>query len=321
MNWVWRKPELTRDGQVAFWNRQARTYEATDMTNDNPHEIERVIERTNPGVHSEIVTLGGAVGCRDPLMVLRAKYCSKKGGFCSRGPRLPRIFFNDIAQEMARKAEESFLAGCKKCGVEMEFFPGHIMDVCDQVRKDRPRMLLLGVYSDDGLFSSYPQNRYDVCGFDEYMKHRKILGDGFWFDWLILRGGSLQAEDYSGVFVESDWPADKLSDARNRLSEKYSSALESSQLIAVQVVSIHRNLEGFFISHWFNARRILSLLREVFPDEEFEIKEDTFPKGMLFAIERRNSVPEGIVTILNNVLGNVLPQEQISTLNRVKDIL
>jgi len=319
-NWEWRKPELTRAGQIAFWNRQARTYEATDMTNDNPHEIACVIERTDPDVHSEIVTLGGAVGCRDPLAILKAKYCSEKDGSCCRGSRLPRIFFSDISPEMVRRAEESVLAGCKGCGIEMEFCASPIADACSQIKTGRTRTLLLGVYSDDGFFKSDPQNGYHLSGFNEYMKNSEILGERFWFDWLVLRDGLLQT-DHHGLFVEPIWPAEKLADARRQLASNYAIAAQSNGLVALQVVSAHRDREGFFISHWFNARGILSLLREVFPEDGFGIKEDIFPKGMLFAIERRNGAPEGIATILNNVLGNVLPQEQISTLNRVKDIL
>jgi len=320
MVWVWRKPELTRAGQVAFWNRQARTYEATDMTNDNPHEIACVIERTDPSVHSEIVTLGGAVGCRDPLAILKKKYCSEKDGSCYRGAKLPRVFFNDIALEMVQKAEENVLAGCRSCGVEMEFCPGPIAEACAQIKTRSPRTLLLGVYSDDGFFKSEPQNGYQLCGFDEYMKNCEILGERFWFDWLVLSGESLQI-DHCGLFVEPIWPADKLTDARMQLANDYAAVAQSNELVALQVVSAHRDREGFFISHWFNERGILSLLRRVFPEDEFGIKEATFPKGMLFAIERRNSVPRGIATILNNVLGNVLPQEQISTLTRVRTIL
>jgi len=291
------------------------------MTNDNPHEIACVIERTDPGVHSEIVTLGGAVGCRDPLAIIKAKYCSEKDGSCCQGSRLPRIFFNDISPEMVRRAEESILAGCKGCGVEMEFCASPIADACFRVKKGSvSRMLLLGVYSDDGFFKSDPRNGYNLSGFDEYMKNSEVLGERFWFDWLVLRDGSLQTDRY-GLFVEPIWPAEKLADVRMQLANDYATAVRSNGLVALQVVSAHRDRDGFFISHWFNARGILSLLREVFPEDVFGIKEDTFPKGMLFAIKKRNSVPEGIATILNNVLGNVLPQEQISTLNRVKDIL
>ena len=320
MDWVWRKPELTRAGQVAFWNRQASIYEVADMTTDNYHDIACIVKKIDPSVHSEIVTLGGAVGCRDPLAILKKKYCSEKDGACSHGANLPRIFFNDIAPEMVREAEENVLVGCKKCGVEMEFYTGHIAGACSQVERGKPRMLLLGLCSDVGFFKSDSQHGFTLCGFGEYMKNCEILGERFWFDWLVFRDGALQTDHY-GLFVEPVWSAEKLANARIQLANDYAIAAQSSELLALQVVSAHRNREGFFISHWFNARGILSLLREIFPEEEFEIKEDTFPKGMLFAIERRNSVSEGIVTILNNVLGNILPQEQISTLNRVKDIL
>ncbi|TSC94569.1 MAG: hypothetical protein CEN87_410 [Parcubacteria group bacterium Licking1014_1] len=318
--WDWRKPEVTRAGQVSFWNRQARTYEAADMTNDNPHEITCVIRKTDPGVHSEIITLGGAVGCRDPLTILKAKFCSEKDGSCCRGIKLPRVFFNDIAPEMVRKAEENVLAGCKACGVEIEFYLGPIAEACVQIKRDLSRTLLLGVYSDEGFFNSNPQNGYHLCGFDEYMKNCEVLGERFWFDWLVLRDGSLQT-DRHGLFVEPAWSVEKLTHARKQLADDYATVSQSCKLVAVQVVSAHRDREGFFISHWFNAQGIFSLLREVFPDEEFKVEQSTFPKGMLFTIERRNSTSEGIVTIINNVLGNILPEEQISTLVQVRAVL
>jgi len=320
MKWSWRKPEVTRAGQVAFWNRQALTYEIADMTNDNSHEIVHVIGKTNPSVHSEIVTLGGAVGCRDPLAILRASFCGKKGTSCFSGVKLPRVFFNDLSPEMVRKAEESVLAGCRNCGVEIEFCSGPIADACLQVKNDRHRTLLLGVYSDAGLFAANPQNGYELCGFDEYMRNRKILGDRFWFDWLVLRDGSLQTDHY-GLSVESNWSVEKLATARMQLESDYAVASRSHDLVAIQVVSNHEDREGFFLSHWFNTQGLLSLLKEVFPEKEFGIEYSTFPKGMLFAIDRRGCNSEGIVTILNNVLGNILPEEQIPTLTRVMAIL
>ena len=221
---------------------------------------------------------------------------------------------------MVQRAEENVLAGCRECGVEMDFYTGHIADACGRVKKDRSRVLFLGLCSDVGFFKSDSQHGFMFCGFDEYMKNCEILGERFWFDWLLFNGESLRFTN-RGFFVEPIWPAEKLADARRQLADDYATAVQSSELVALQVVSAHRDREGFFISHWFNARGILSLLREVFSEEEFEIMEAEFPKGMLFAIARRNSAPTGIVTILNNVLGNVLPQEQISTLSRVKDIL
>jgi len=290
------------------------------MTNDNSHEIVHVIERTDPSIHSEIVTLGGAVGCRDPLAILKAKYCSEKDGSCCQGSRLPRIFFSDISPEMVRRAEESVLASCKDCGIEMEFCASPIADACIRVKRNLSRTLLLGVYSDIGFFDSNPQDGYGHCGFDEYIRNRKILGDRFWFDWLVLRDGSLQTDHY-GLSVESNWSAEELASARKQLADDYAVVSQSHDLVAIQVVSNHQDKEGFFLSHWFNAKGILLLLKEVFPEREFGIEYDTFPKGMLFAIERRGHSSEGIVTILNNVLGNILPEEQILTLTRVRTIL
>lgn len=68
----------------------------------------------------------------------------------------------------------------------------------------------------------------------------------------------------------------------------------------------------------YEQTRIL-LLDE--PTNQFDIRYTSFPKGILCVIEPRNTKPDGVVTILNNVLGNILPDEQLCTLESVKAVL
>ncbi len=43
--WLWQRPQMTVQGQIAFWNKQAETYADTDMTNDNQWEMDVVLEK------------------------------------------------------------------------------------------------------------------------------------------------------------------------------------------------------------------------------------------------------------------------------------
>jgi hypothetical protein len=95
--WRWQMPLLTREGQKTFWDRQAPDYGSADMTDNKGEEIlvrslsSEVSARNEP--LEDIVTLGGAVGCRDPLIVTDVL----------RKPPA-RIYFNDLSDKMTRAA-------------------------------------------------------------------------------------------------------------------------------------------------------------------------------------------------------------------------
>lgn len=188
---IWPKPALERDGQLVFWNQQADSYETADMTNDNLGEIVEVVERfrANPQIWRDIVVLGGAVGCRDPKMILQEAICRKSDSPCSPPSEGVHILFSDLAPDQVDRAKYDILAKCQNCeNINMDFLVGPIHEVCKGIGQ-ACRTLMLGVYDAQGFFRADSLRGYPLAGFDEYLNNSAVLGDHFWFDWLFCKDG------------------------------------------------------------------------------------------------------------------------------------
>ena len=103
--------------------------------------------------------------------------------------------------------------------------------------------------------------------------------------------------------------------------QKAASNGEFDDVIGLQVIGQHEHREGFFLSHWYTPSGFLKMLREAFPEGQYLIAEDHFPKGMLYTIDPVGEQPQGVVTVLNNVIGNVLPHSQFETLLAIREII
>ena len=123
----WNKPVLTVQGQSVFWDAQAAGYEQAPMTVDNQPEMEAVLDRCRQIVTlKEIITLGGAVGCRDPKVILDELF------FQNPSRPLPRVVFNDLSNQQVQWARENALANYANRGVQISFLPGEIKTVCNR---------------------------------------------------------------------------------------------------------------------------------------------------------------------------------------------
>lgn len=323
MEWIWQKPDLNRTGQAEFWDRQSESYEKADMTVDNEMEITLAISEISCEINEEIIVLGGAIGCRDPKMILEQIFCVKNDKGCFPGERLPAVVFNDLAPKQVKRAREDILAKChQSCGANIDFIHGPIHEVANQIVPNN-RKLYLGVYGIHGFFWSDADRNYHFCGFDEYIKNRDILGDHFWFDWLVFRNGRLKTES-TGLSISADASENERETFKQKLLNAYATAsrMRPYNIAAIQVVSAHRGQSGFFLSHWYNHEILTDVLRIVFPSRElFTIRHKIIPKGSLFIVERRDTGVNGVITVLNNVLGNILPDEQVDTLKSIKSLM
>lgn len=316
----WPKPDLTCEGQTIFWDKQAPFYETADMTTDNPQEIVYVIEQFQKNKYEEIITLGGAVGCRDPYMILQRAYC-RFAEKCSLGSNMPkRIFFNDLSLAQVQYAQSKILNPCiQHCGLEIIFQAGNALDACQTFGEysRKPRVLFLGVYKLEGFFRAIPEENYPENGFTCYINNRQVLGNHFWYDLLCFQESELRVYplDTQLCLIEQ---TDQTEEVLKRLSELLKNY---RPYIALQIVGAHKNLPGFFLSHWYKLEPLRELLEIVFEPKRFSISCEEFPKGYVFQIQRKSIKAQGAITILNNVLGNILPEEQIATLKAIKDIL
>jgi len=318
----WRKPELTQAGQRKFWNRQAPTYDMADMTVDNSLEIKEVVEHCRVNRYSELINLGGAIGCRDPKMILEYVYCHRDGVICippNKG--LPQVFFNDLAEAEVARAEKEILARCQQCGVSIKFCAGPIHEVCKQIGHGS-RTLLLGVYNVESFFNAGPCHDYPLAGFDEYLKNTATLGDVFWFDWLVFQNGFLSTEP-DDLRLSAAVASNVRLTFRQNLEQRCRERLhENSNAIALQIVSVRKGYDDFFISHWYKKDGLCRLLSSVFPPNDYEVQPLLhLAKGFLTVIKKKGVVATGVITMLNNVLGNIIPSEQMLTLEAIKSLM
>lgn len=319
---IWTKPALTRAGQLKFWERQYGVYENAEMTVDNQGEMDAVLEVCEGIKIDDIITFGGAVGCRDPLMIFKDSVCTNNNGSCippNRG--LIRAYFNDLSPALLGTAKDCILANCHDCGADITYHPGAIVEVAGQLPSGL-RTLILGVYSTMAFFVPNPARGYPAAGFDEYIANHEILGDHFWHDYLVYNGQAISTIK-TGLELNYNISPNDIVQYRSSLMASTHQKLIQQRLgiIALQTIGVRPDQEGYFVSSWFDQAGLNRLIGNIFPPDEYNVEVKTFPKGFLYAINRIGVAPTGIVTMLNNVFGNVIPTEQLSTLEAVRSLI
>lgn len=312
----WCKPIMSVENQSAFWDAQSEIYEGADMTVDNQKEMEVVIRACREIQYQDLITLGGAVGCRDPKMILEDLV--SRG---ANGDQLPVVFFNDLSGQQVRKAKESVLKPFTDKGLTINYLPGEIRNTCGSI-PTKPRRLIVGVYNCHSFFNAHPNDGYPNCGFDEYLKNSAILGSDFLMEWVKLTSDNrmvssgfrarVNVEDGIGNRV---WIKNLVDISRGP------SGGVMGDITALQIIGRHIDNPGFFLSHWYTQHGFSKLLESVFPSDRFEISTETFAKGMVFIVDPIGVKPSGVVTVLNNVIGNVLPDDQYETLCAIREII
>lgn len=310
---IWRDPpELTLEALIAFWGSQ-QNYDDAEMTNDNGEEMDIVLSRVRAIRCEDIVTLGGADGCRDPKLILEDMQ--------SRRSALPSVIFNDLAKELVCKARDKHLTAFAERGVNIAYVPGTIADVCKQIRSV-PRRLLLGVYRSEAFFTASAHGEKRQAGYDGYLKNHALLGDEFFMRLVSLTASNNLVPASPCAWVRHDHNANRKLIARNALEalDRRHGALETPRT-AVQVIGRRDGRAGLFLSHWYMRVGILELVRNVFTRDQFDVDVAVCPKGIVFTIDPISRKPMGIITVLNNVLGNVLPESQHETLMAIRKIM
>lgn len=304
-------PALTAEGQVAFWDRQAPGYQKAPMTKDNKGELDAVTEFCKNYVAAgyvarDVITLGGANGCRDPRVVTDA--------LSAEGHSVERVIFNDLSAVMTEYAKEYSLNHYRGQGVEVEVIPGPIHEAVSLIPR-APRRVIIGVYRAQALISRYEEEGHNGSGIDEYLKNRNVLGSQFNFDAVSLNAGLYRDLGVGAVLHTHPSPL-----WQETVQKVLGTCLANDSTGAIRVVGQDPSREGFFLSHWFMEKNFREMVVWAFgPERAKSIQIARCPKGYVLCIDPIEP-PQGIVTLLNNVVGNILPDEQRDSLRAVSEL-
>lgn len=307
-DWAWQPPRLNPEGQIRFWDRMAATYEGADMTQNmgEQHVVERLTDEfVVRGFQAEdVVTLGGAVGCRDPRIVVDRLRIG--------GQTPKRIFFNDLAPALVAHASENELASQRAGGIDVHAFSGKVADSYAHIPK-MPRRVLIGVYGAEAFVRPAPEEGHRQDGFTEYLANDAHIGDRLWLEWFRISAGA-----YAPAAKERFLTGRTIGtppDAVRSSLEKVLQLHELPELGALRVIgSTEDERHGYFLSHWFTIQGVTSLLEESFIGRAVKMRLFLCGKGMLVCLDPLYERPRGILTVLNNVVGNILPDEQLKSL-------
>lgn len=307
--WRYPRPILDRAGQQVFWDRQASTYDQADMTIDNVGELMIVqslcADFVQRGFTAEdVITLGGANGCRDPLVVLAEL----------KDHRPSQVIFNDLSEAMVNMALGRTLSSHIRNGYCVRGIHGPIHNVAYGMPV-LPRRVILGVYSAHALVQAHPSEGQPYSGLEEYIRNSAIIGDC-----LIVEAMGLHADQYKEQGSRVDLSAGNATEHLQTVLSTVASWEADEQFVATRVIGTHSKKPGYFISHWFSEKGIRKLVGKcILPARIKNMTVTKCAKGFVLCIDPIDP-PRGIITMLNNVLGNVLPHEQAETLRAINRI-
>jgi len=304
-------PALTTEGQVAFWDRQASGYQNASMTRDNQGELDAVAGFcknyvTAGYVAQDVIAFGGASGCRDPLVVTDTLHAE--------GNSVGRVIFNDLSTTMTQYAKKNSLSQYHKQGVEVDIIPGPILQAVSLI-PHAPRRVIIGVYCAQALISRYEEEGHNGSGIDEYLRNGRVLGSQFNFDAVSLNAGSYRDLGVGAVLHTHPSPL-----WQETVQKVLGTCLANDSTGALRVVGQDPSRKGFFLSHWFVEKNFREMVVWAFgPERAKSIQVARCPKGYVLCIDPLEP-PQGVVTLLNNVLGNILPTEQRDSLRAISEL-
>lgn len=301
----WPVPVLDRAGQEAFWDRQVLDYDQADMTRDNEGELDLVRTLCQQfclsGYQAEdVVSLGGAVGSRDPKVVMEV---------LERHAKWPdHIYFNDLSEPMTKQALKVSLGSYASDRTAVELLPGPVHEIGERIPA-MPRRVIIGVYRAEAFTTANPHYGYPLTGLAEYDKNADKIGTH-----LVIEPVHLADNGYADINTRIVYESEDSPERKEIVRTQLAHCLGITSVDAIRVIGRHRGQEGYFLSHWFTERGIRRLITQCFSHERTaSMSLMSCAKGFVLCIDPVEQ-PRGVVTMLNNVIGNIIPDEQLETL-------
>jgi hypothetical protein len=265
-----------------FWDGVSQIYSEKDMTkHDNDSELDFVLERTVDVV--ELVCLGVADGCRDPVAIL--------DHMLKQGVVLPtKLVCNDISPKLLEVCENRLTK--YPIVPYKQFFPVPISELNFDTQKMGTR-IIIGTYNANYIMESL----------GIYNDNNDVIGTIFDLSYLTFDAetGELKKSDEKLTFH-----------IKNYMNHK-DTIMSWCNIPNFYAYSVETDND--FVSHYFDLANLAKMYKHVFGIET--VNSVTQEGDRYIVADIGSKTPQRIVTMLNNVQGNIQWYEQTTSLEKI----
>ena len=291
------KTDFILEQYKQFWDSTASIYSNAKLTTEGGEDLEVVLSKTKN--IDNLVCLGVATGCRDPLFLLNAGLEPNKLMVNDLSPELLKICLNNLSQYS---------------GVDKISFVGPVHSILENSAQ-RIRtflsaiepVLCVGVYRKEAFYNKF--NGYSAL--ELYSEERKNIGSDCSV-FPIFHEKKILKRLGKGANFRLPLISNQIDQIRDYL-HPYE---ELSGFGGFQFNSIKEG--NPFVSHYYTRGLLEQMFLEIFPNHTISVT-DTKTRNYVIFVKRKDSEPNTMITMINNVLGNIPNYLQKRTLKSIKD--
>lgn len=295
----------TKDQSVnteQFWDSVSKVYSSNDMTNHMADfELQTSLSYIKAMNVEGLSSFGVADGNRDPIQILKHLNDNDR--------QLPNeLVVNDISSNMVKETANNLLLGGwteKIKSINYIHCPiSQIKSINSEIKNKSP-LYCIGVYNVDYIKESL----------ELYRQNKEIIGKNFTVNALYL------------TFDENNNPVIIHGISLMFNIDHYNNALVGFNALKTDpsFYAFSVTTDNNFVSHYFNSEKLNLLLNNIFKGLKVitEKGADANAKRYIVNIISDNDInkkPNYVVTMLNNVLGNIKSEDQIVSLQKLFDL-
>jgi hypothetical protein len=269
---------------LGFWDSVSQVYETSDMTHCGAdYELDIVFDLITRHPPENLVCIGVADGCRDPLQLL---YFMENTGV----PLPKAITLNDLSGKMLKLCEKR-LEALKKVGPCTTYVQGPLQEI-ELVKDLGSYLYCMGCYN----------ATYIIPALNLYQANKSIIGTHFTLIPYFFKEGVCS-------------PGDKLVFDIENFEEHETKLVDMSK--HEEFMSFFVETNTGFISHYYSKTNFAAYLRTIFKTCSIEVLESS--RYLVNIITKGDGPHTGLITTLNNVIGNIPPVFTTKALTNIYD--
>lgn len=281
-----------------FWDGVSKMYSSSDMTHHMADfELGQVLSVVDKMNLKGLSCFGVADGNRDPIQILDHCYKNNK--------ELPsELFINDISSNMLKESISNLKIGGWLDKIKW------VIPIHNSISKinftsniiNKKSTYIIGVYNADYLRESLLL----------YKENKDVIGKHFTICPLYLDQSQESPSIYKGKDITFDI------DNYENYTDILDVMKQDSNFYAYSVLT-----DKNFISHYFNAKALNSLISSIYKKHNISTQKgenQSDKRYIVNVIRSNNGTNDYVVTMLNNVFGNIKFCEHVDSLQKLYDL-